>query len=98
MSDLPHLLTVADVADIVGMTDHTIRQAIRDGELPAVKLRGRIRINPADVHAWLDGATITPHGIQPVRGPISLQAPAQTTSATVDNIDALIANGRRRAA
>lgn len=48
------LMSVQDVADHVGLSERTIRAAVADGELAAVKLRGRLRFHPSDVAAWLD--------------------------------------------
>lgn len=56
MTDLPTLLTVADVAVIVGLSEYTVRQAIREGDLPASKLRGRIRIAETDVRLWIESS------------------------------------------
>lgn len=97
MTDLQPLLSVSDVAIIVGMTDDTVRQAIRDGELPASKLRGRIRITQADVHAWINAAAITPTPTRAAdRRPVTIQVPTLPKAATPENIDALIAAGRRQ--
>lgn len=49
------LYTPDEVAEIVGLSAFTVRQAIRDGELPAAKLRGRWRISPEDLDAWITG-------------------------------------------
>lgn len=46
--------SVADVANILGYSDDTIRRAIHDGELVAYKLRGgEFRIRETDLEAWL---------------------------------------------
>lgn len=97
--DLRPLLSVADVAIVVGMSEHTIRQAIRDGDLIASKLRGRIRIDPQDVHAWINQSTITPKTTAGERGPLTVVVPpARPVAATPDNVDALLAAARRKAA
>lgn len=54
------LMGVADVAAFTGLTAYTIRQAIRDGELPASKIRGRLRLDSDDVLAWIDDNRVTP--------------------------------------
>lgn len=64
---IERLLSVADVADITGVSPDTIRRAIRAGDLNASKLRGCIRIRPEDVALWVDASRIpapdddTPH-------------------------------------
>jgi excisionase family DNA binding protein len=37
-------VSVADTARLMGVDHRTIRRAIADGDIPAVKIRGRIRI------------------------------------------------------
>jgi excisionase family DNA binding protein len=54
------LLTVEDVAGLTGLSAYTVRKAIRDGELVASKLRGRIRVDPGDLAAWVDAGRIAP--------------------------------------
>jgi excisionase family DNA binding protein len=44
----PRFYSVADVADIFGMSEMTVYRAIREGEFPAIKIRGRLII-PAKV-------------------------------------------------
>lgn len=92
------MLSVSDVAVIVGMTEGTVRQAIREGQLRASKLRGRIRIEPTEVDAWINDSTIIPQPLPSTRQHIDLVVPRLATAATPENIDALIAQGRRRAA
>lgn len=48
------LLTTDDVAALVRLSAETIRDAIRDGDLKASKLRGQWRIHPDDLATWLD--------------------------------------------
>lgn len=47
-------LTVRDVARLTRLAENTVRRAILDGELRAVKLRGRFRIRVDDLEDWLD--------------------------------------------
>lgn len=98
-ADIRPLLSVADVAIVVGMSEHTIRQAIRDGDLVASKLRGRIRIDPRDVLRWINDSTITPNGPTVLPAPTRLvPPPVRPLVATPDNVDALLAAARRKAA
>lgn len=57
---MTELLTPDDVARITGLSIHTVRAAVRAGELPASKLRGRIRIHPDDLATWVDENRIHP--------------------------------------
>ncbi len=71
------LLSVDQVADIVQLDVETIRVAIRAGELPACKIRRRIRVKPSDLAAWIDSTRIEPERLDiagslpppPVRAP-----------------------------
>ena len=52
------LLTVADAADRLGLKHGAVRRAIARGDLPAVKLCSRIRIDPAELRRWVDAHRI----------------------------------------
>lgn len=54
------LLSVHDVAELVGLSEYTVRQAVREGDLRAVKLRGRVKINEDDLADWIAGSTVRP--------------------------------------
>ena len=95
---LQPLLSVADVAAIVGLSEYTIRQAVREGDLPASKLRGRIRIRETDVHTWI--ATSPAAEPRVARARLD-RAPAPGRSGvevTPDNVQAMIAAARRSVA
>lgn len=49
----PAFLTVQQAAEQVGLKHLAIRRAIQRGELPAMKLCSRIRIDPADLERWM---------------------------------------------
>lgn len=46
-------LSPREVADTVGLSEKTIRRAIHRGELPASKVRNRVRISAGNVEKWL---------------------------------------------
>ena len=48
--------SVAEVAGLLGMSDMTIYRAIRDGEFPAVRVRGRLIIPARVIDAMADAA------------------------------------------
>ncbi len=48
-----HLLTVREVAAACRLSEKAVRRAIDSGDLPAVKLRSRLRVTPQDFEAWL---------------------------------------------
>ena len=53
-----HLLTVAEVGRATGLSVNAIYRAIWNGELRASKLRGRLRIQDADVDSWVDAGRL----------------------------------------
>jgi excisionase family DNA binding protein len=55
------LLTVGDVAEATGLSPNAIYRAVWDGELRASKLRGRLRVQPADLDVWIDSNLVTNH-------------------------------------
>jgi excisionase family DNA binding protein len=55
-----HLVSVADVAAMTGLSDTAVYRAIAAGELRAAKLRGRLRIRVADVDSWIDSSAVRP--------------------------------------
>lgn len=64
------LLTVTDVARIVGLSEYTVRRAIHAGELRASKLRGRLRVRADDVATWVDESTVqVAGGLLPTAAP-----------------------------
>jgi excisionase family DNA binding protein len=44
--------SVRAVAERTSLSESTIRRAIRDGELQALKIRGSIRIRKSGMDAW----------------------------------------------
>ena len=59
------LLTSRELADRLGVTPETVLRYVRAGELRGIRLpgtvRGRMRFDPDDIHAWLDRrATASP--------------------------------------
>jgi excisionase family DNA binding protein len=49
------LMTLKDVAAACKLSETAIRRAISEGELPAVKLRSRLRIVRQDYDHWIAG-------------------------------------------
>lgn len=48
------LLTTRDAADVLRLSEYTVRQMARDGRLPAMRLPGGWRFLEADLHRWLE--------------------------------------------
>lgn len=57
VADAPQpLLTYQDAAKQLRVTDRTIWQLVKDGKLPAVKFGRSVRIEPADLRAFIQRA------------------------------------------
>jgi excisionase family DNA binding protein len=50
---LPRLWTIAEVAEALNTCSETIRRAIWDGKLPAVRIGRAVRLEPAAVRAYI---------------------------------------------
>jgi excisionase family DNA binding protein len=57
------LLAVSEVAEATGLSSNAVYRAISDGQLRASKLRGRLRIELADLDAWIDSNLVTTRGM-----------------------------------
>ena len=56
------LLTVSEVAELTGLSSNAVYRAIAAGELRASKLRGRLRVQLADLDAWIDSNIVCVRG------------------------------------
>ena len=54
------LLTVADVADLTGLSESAIYRAVANGELSASRLRGRLRVLFSDLEMWIETNRVRP--------------------------------------
>jgi excisionase family DNA binding protein len=52
------LLTVTEVGQVTGLSPNAIYRAIWSGELRASKLRGRLRVQFADIEAWIESNVV----------------------------------------
>jgi excisionase family DNA binding protein len=50
------LLTYRKAAKVLGVTDRTVWTLVNDGTLPAVRFGRSVRIDPADLRAFIDRA------------------------------------------
>jgi len=55
----PHLLEVAHVAHRLSASQGFVRRLIRERKLPAIRLGVRWRVDPADLHAFIDAQRVT---------------------------------------
>lgn len=56
------LLSVADVAEAIGLSTNAVYRAISAGELRASKLRGRLRVQRSDLDRWIDSNVVCARG------------------------------------
>jgi len=56
------LLTVSEVAEATGLSSNAVYRAIAAGELRASKLRRRLRVQAADLEAWIDENVVCARG------------------------------------
>lgn len=47
------LLSIRDVAARLSVSEKTVRRLIASGELPALKVGGRLRVDDGELRAWL---------------------------------------------
>lgn len=50
------LLTYPQTAEILGVTDRTVRTLVSTGALPAVRFGGSVRIDPVDLRRFIENA------------------------------------------
>lgn len=61
-NQVPRFYSVSQAAELIGTAPVTLYRAIRDGEFPAVRIRGRL-IVPAKVLDAIVDAAVAEHGV-----------------------------------
>ncbi len=56
IGDLPRLLTIAEVAEYLGVTERHIRRLVAERRIPFVKWGHLLRFDPVEIDAWIDAA------------------------------------------
>lgn len=59
------LLTYKQAGELLGVTERTIFTLVADDELPAVRFGRSVRIDPADLRAYIDRRKTTSTGGRP---------------------------------
>ena len=57
---VPRLLSIAQVADHLGVHPKTVGRLIKDGQIPIHLIRGQVRISEADLAAYLVQSRVYP--------------------------------------
>lgn len=52
--DLPRLLDIGEVADLLGVGERHIRRLVFERRIPFLKWGHLLRFHPTDIHAWID--------------------------------------------
>ena len=53
---LPHLLTIGEVAEYLGVTERHVRRLVAERRIPFVKWGHLLRFDPVELAAWIDAA------------------------------------------
>lgn len=48
------LLTITEISDLLGFHEVTLRNWVRAGKLPAVRIAGQWRFDPAELAGWVE--------------------------------------------
>jgi excisionase family DNA binding protein len=51
---LPHLLTIDQLAEQLGVTQRHVRRLVAERRIPFLKVGRFVRFDPSDVGTWLD--------------------------------------------
>jgi excisionase family DNA binding protein len=54
MESLPHLLTIEQLADHLGVTVRHVRRQIAEQRVPYIKVGRLVRFDPAEITRWID--------------------------------------------
>lgn len=61
-SIVERLLTYREAGKLLAVTERTVFTLVADGELPAVRFGRSVRIDPADLRAYIDRCKTTSRG------------------------------------
>lgn len=59
---IDRLLTYRQAAEVLGVSDRNVWTLVDRGDLPAVRFGRSVRIDPADLRAFIERAKRTKHG------------------------------------
>lgn len=59
---LSRLLSIAEVADALGVDVRHVRRLVHERRIPYIKWGHLLRFDPADIAAWVDGYRRHPSG------------------------------------
>lgn len=53
-TSLPHLLTIAELAEHLGVDVRHVRRLVAERRIPFIKWGHLLRFDPSDIAAWID--------------------------------------------
>ncbi len=57
-TSLPHLLTIEELADHLGITVRQVRRLVAERRIPFLRVGCLVRFDPKAVAGWLEGSTV----------------------------------------
>jgi excisionase family DNA binding protein len=63
MQNLTKLLSISEVAEILGLSPHTIRSFVRQGKLSPVRICRRVLFSPDEVSRFICAGQVGPQSI-----------------------------------
>ena len=57
---LPHLLTIDQIAEHLGVTVRHVRRLVAERRIPYIKWGHLLRFDPDEIASWLDGVRVPP--------------------------------------
>ena len=65
VTPVERLLTYREAGEVLGVSERTVWAAVDQGELPAVRFRRSVRIDPADLRSLIDHRKVHGKGVTP---------------------------------
>ena len=60
MANLTKLLSIRELADLLGLAEITVRKFCCAKKIPYIKLGGRVLFDPEKISAWIETQSIKP--------------------------------------
>ncbi len=61
---LTHLLTIAEVAEALGVDVRDVRRLVHEKRIPYIKWGHLLRFDPTDIAAWIDACRTYPGSLR----------------------------------
>lgn len=67
MANIEALLSVKEVAAVLGLAEITVRKLCCAKKIPYIKLGGRVLFSPEQISTWIEAKTVAPIKFRGVR-------------------------------